>query len=61
MDDAAWSRCRLEAARLFEASWPVRYRNRQGFIVYTPQGASLARDADELTRQRQAGICPEDR
>jgi hypothetical protein len=61
MDYAAWSRCRLEAERMLEASQPVRYRNLQGFIFYTPQGASLARDADKLARQRQAGICPGDR
>ncbi|MEB3157514.1 MAG: hypothetical protein VKO26_08780 [Cyanobacteriota bacterium] len=71
MDDAAWSRCpleaerleaeRLEAERLLEASRPVRDRNRQGFTLYPPQGASLERNADELKRQRLAGICPGDR
>jgi hypothetical protein len=58
MDYGAWSRCRLEAERQLERSHPVRYRNLQGFTYYTQQGANLARQADDLTRQRQAMACP---
>ena len=58
MDYGAWSRCRLEAERQLERSHPVRYRILQGFTFYTQQGANLARQADDLTRQRQAMACP---
>ncbi len=58
MDYAAWSRCRLEAERRLENTRPVRFRNLQGFTFYTPEGATLARQADELARQRRAKACP---
>lgn len=52
LDYAAWSQCRQEAERQLEGSLPMRYRNDQGFVFYTPSGASLARQAD----QRSAAI-----
>jgi len=57
MDYAAWSACRLKAERALEASQPVLYHNRHRFAFYTLQGAALARQADDLERQRQAGGC----
>jgi hypothetical protein len=58
IDYAAWSRCRLLAERRLEASHPIRYRNSQRFTFYTLEGASLARQADELLHRRQAEACP---
>jgi len=58
LDFAAWSRCRQEAEKRLEASHPVRYRNSQGFTFYTAEGASLARQADELAKRRLALKCP---
>jgi hypothetical protein len=58
IDFAAWSACRRRAERALEASQPVRYRNLHGFTFYTLQGAALARQADDLDRQRQASACP---
>ncbi len=58
MDYAAWSACRLKAEHALEASQPVRYRNLHRFTFYTLQGATLARQADDLDGQRQASGCP---
>jgi hypothetical protein len=58
MDYTAWSACRLQAEHALEASQPVRYRNLHRFTFYTLQGATLARQADDLDGQRQAGGCP---
>jgi hypothetical protein len=58
IDFAAWSRCRQEAEWRLEASHPVRYRNSKGFTFYTAEGASLARQADEIWTRRRARNCP---
>jgi hypothetical protein len=57
IDFGAWSRCRVEAERRLEQSHRLRYRNSQGFTYYTPEGAALARLADELRRRREAKGC----
>lgn len=57
IDFGAWSRCRVEAERRLEQSHRVRYRSSQGFTYYTPEGAALARQADELRGRREAKGC----
>lgn len=57
IDYAAWNRCRLEAERQLEAAHRIRYRNRQGFTFFTADGATLASQADELSRQWKAEGC----
>ncbi|MEB3304680.1 MAG: hypothetical protein VKL58_00530 [Cyanobacteriota bacterium] len=58
IDFGAWIRCRVEAERRLEQSHPVRYRNSQNFTFYTAEGASLARQADDLRRRWDAKGCP---
>lgn len=48
IDYAAWSRCRQRAERQLVASQRVWFRNKQGFMFYTPEGAALAQQADEV-------------
>lgn len=55
----AYIHCRQRAEALLQRSRPVLYRNRLGFIFYTPAGASLARQSDALW-QRQRDTCPQD-
>jgi hypothetical protein len=58
IDFGAWRRCRVEAERQLEQSHPVRFRNSRGFTFYTEKGASLARQADQVQRRREARGCP---
>lgn len=57
-DYQALLHCRQQAEQVLKASHPVQYRNRLGFIYYTPIGASLARRADGLERRLLAEACP---
>jgi hypothetical protein len=57
-DYAAWNRCRLKAEEGLRGSQPSRYRNQQGFVFYTPQGARLAEQADHLSASLKASDCP---
>lgn len=57
-DYAAWNRCRERAEEGLRGSQPSRYRNQQGFVFYTPQGARLAEQADQLSASLRASDCP---
>jgi hypothetical protein len=57
-DYAAWTRCRQAAEHGLKASERPRYRNRQGFVFYTQQGARLAEQADQLSASLKASDCP---
>jgi len=57
-DYAEWSRCRQDAEHRLKGSQPLRYRNQQGFVFYTHQGAHLAARADQLSSSLQASECP---
>lgn len=52
--------CRRRAEQLLERTRPVLYRNRLGFLYYTPSGAALARQADAvaLTMATAEANCP---
>ncbi len=57
-DYRALLHCRQRSEQLLRASHAVLYRNRLGFIYYTPTGASLANRADALERSLLAETCP---
>lgn len=57
-DYQALLHCRQQAEQVIKASHPLLYRNRLGFIYYTPTGASLARRADGLQGSLLAEACP---
>lgn len=57
-DYQALLHCRQQAEQLLKASHPVLYRNRLGFIYYTPTGSSLASRADGVERSLLAEACP---
>jgi hypothetical protein len=56
-DYTEWTRCRQEAEQRLRGSQPPRYRNRQGFVFYTHQGAHLAERADQLSSSLKASEC----
>lgn len=58
LDYGAYIRCRQQAELLLRRTRPVLYRNQQAFLYYTPEGARLARESDELTRQLSAACSP---
>lgn len=58
LDFQALLDCRHRAEERLRSGRPVLYRNRQGFIFYTPAGAALARQADALQQQARLGGCP---
>jgi hypothetical protein len=51
LDYGAYIRCRQQAEVQLRRTRSVLYRNRQAFSFYTPAGARLARETDELTGQ----------
>ncbi|MEB3304137.1 MAG: hypothetical protein VKK99_06030 [Cyanobacteriota bacterium] len=57
-DFAAWSHCRQEAEDRLAHSRPIRFRNQQGFVFYTPQGARFAAKADRLSAVLRVSACP---
>ena len=50
--------CRRSAEIALERHERLLYRNRLSFNFYTPQGASLARQADALSQELMAQGCP---
>jgi len=54
-DYTAYLECRRRAETQLQRGRPVLYSNRRGFSFYTSSGARLARQADALQQQLDAG------